>query len=133
MKKRWRLFLSGLLLTVTSLNFAAWADPQQSPQQSTSAKAGPSIAASPPGEAAANTVSLPTQILRTGVNISVDTISPNSVQLAQILNLTAVLQRIQTMREEVQRNRTPVTLESLAARQDLNDAITNATQIIYKC
>ena len=91
------------------------------------------IAATPPAEAAANTVKIPTQILRTGVNIDVDSLSPNTLQLAQILNLTPILQRIQTIREDVRRHAGTVTLESLAARQELNDAISEATQVIYKC
>lgn len=91
------------------------------------------IAATTPGEASANTVKFPTQILKTGVNIDVNTVSPNTLQLAQILNLTPILQRIQTLREDVRRNRGAVTLENLAARQELNDEISEATQIIYKC
>ena len=91
------------------------------------------IAAATQGEAAANTVKIPTQILRTGVNIDLDTVSPNTLQLAQILDLTALLQSIQTMRADVRRNRGTVTLESLAARQELSDAISEAHQIIYKC
>jgi hypothetical protein len=158
--------VSGLLMTVTSINLAVLASPQEATgsglepaslaaqqnrdlsiiaqsniptadpagkNSSTASSQPKSLAASPPGEAAANTVSLPTQILRTGVNVEVNTVSPNSLQLAEILKLTPILQKIQTMREEVQRNRSTVTLESLAARQDLNDAMAEATQIIYQC
>ncbi len=154
----WQLSVSLLLLSVYWTDASAWAaaseqeladseGPQLIAQSNTPSSrvagnnAAPAsvvsyprqIAAATSGEAAANSVKIPTQILRTGVNIDLDTVSPNTLQLAQILNLTAMLQRIQTMREDIRRNRGTVTLESLTARQELNDAISEANQIIYKC
>src|SRR5580658_6498705 len=74
--------ISALLMTVTvtSNNHGAWAQSNVSPADPQPR----SLASSPPGEAAANTVSLPTQILRTGVNVEVNTVSANSLQLAEI-------------------------------------------------
>lgn len=45
----------------------------------------------------ANTVEIPTQILKTGVSLSTHDLSPNSAQLANTVGLTPVLQRLQTL------------------------------------
>lgn len=81
----------------------------------------------------ANTVSLPTQILKTGINLNSDGISANSLQLSNAIGLTPILSRIQSLRaqRDALKNST-VTLESLAIRQDLTDAITEAYQLIQK-
>jgi hypothetical protein len=81
----------------------------------------------------ANTVSLPTQILKTGINLNSDGISANSMQLSNAIGLTPILSRLQSLRaqRDALRNST-VTLESLATRQDLTDAITEAYQLIQK-
>jgi hypothetical protein len=81
----------------------------------------------------ANTVSLPTQILKTGINLNSDGISTNSMQLSNAIGLTPMLERVQSLR--ARRAATPkseVTLASLAARQDLTEAITEAHQLIQK-
>ncbi len=81
----------------------------------------------------ANTVSLPTQILKTGINLNSGGISENSLQLSNAIGLTPILSRLQGLRakRDALKN-SEVTLESLAIRQDLTDAITEAYQLIQK-
>ncbi|MBS2007509.1 MAG: hypothetical protein JST01_10735 [Cyanobacteria bacterium SZAS TMP-1] len=80
---------------------------------------------------AANTTAIPTQILKTGINLTSDSMSPNSKQVANLIGLTPVLQKLQTLRAKVSqiRGATP-TLENLALRQDYTEAQMEARQII---
>ena len=80
----------------------------------------------------ANTVSLPTQILKTGINLNSNGISLNSLQLSNAIGLTPILERIQNLRAQKAAQTTEVTLATLAARQDLNDALIEAHQLIQK-
>ncbi len=80
---------------------------------------------------AANSVILPEQILKTGINLDDNQISANSKQLSDSIELTAILQKIQSLRNAKQTD-SPVTLENLALRQDLNDAKVAALELIQK-
>jgi hypothetical protein len=78
-----------------------------------------------------NSVQVPTQILKTGINLSSETVSPNSVQVADIIGLTPVLKKLQTLRAQVSQVKgAPPTLENLALRQDYNDVRLECRQII---
>ncbi len=78
-----------------------------------------------------NSVEVPTQILKTGINLTTESVSPNTVQVADIIGLTAVVKKLQTLRAQVsQLKGAQPTLENLALRQDYNDAQEQATQII---
>lgn len=80
----------------------------------------------------ANTVSLPTQILKTGINLNSDGISANSLQLSNAIGLTPILERIQSLKAKRAAQNSEVSLETLATRQDLNDALLEAHQLIQK-
>jgi hypothetical protein len=60
-----------------------------------------SLAQAVGAEATANSQEFPTQILRTGVNITTIKVSPNSMQVADDMQLTPVLQRIQALRARI--------------------------------
>jgi len=49
----------------------------------------------------ANTLEVPHQILKTGINLSTKTASPNSLQLAKSVGLLPVLQEIQSLRNKL--------------------------------
>lgn len=53
-------------------------------------------------ESTANTVELPTQILRTGVTLNSSSVSPNSLQLANTMGLTPVIEKIQSLKSSGQ-------------------------------
>ncbi|MBU6451604.1 MAG: hypothetical protein KGS72_07495 [Cyanobacteria bacterium REEB67] len=74
-------------------------------------------------EPVSNSVSVPTQILKTGINLSSSTLSPNSLQVAQITGLMPVLNKLQKLREQVNASRdASPTLATLAMRQDYYEA-----------
>jgi len=80
---------------------------------------------------APNTTLVPPQILKTGINLTDTSLSPNSKQLADIVSLTPVLQRMQDLRAKVSQNKGAApTLENLALRQDYADTQMEARQII---
>jgi hypothetical protein len=83
-------------------------------------------------EATANTLAFPKQILRTGVNLSSSELAPNTVQLANNIGLTPVLERVQALRSRVETGGGQPTLETLSARQDLWDATQKASLIIQR-
>lgn len=83
-------------------------------------------------EPTANTLAIPTQILKTGVSLSATGLSANSLQLATTIGLMPVLERIQVLRSRVQEFGSGTTLESLNARQDLWDATQKADLIIQR-
>ena len=67
-----------------------------------------------------NSVEVPTQILKTGISLTSETVSPNSAQVADIIGLTPVIKRLQTLREQVgQLKGEAPTLENLALRHQL--------------
>lgn len=80
----------------------------------------------------ANVVAIPTQILKTGVVLNRTDLSPNSVQLSNTIGLTTVLEQIQTLRRRVQGYGDTVSLESLAAKQELTDATQKAQQLLLR-
>lgn len=90
------------------------------------------IAAAARSESTANTVAIPKQILRTGVSLTSSGLSPNTLQLANNIGLTAVLERIQTLRSQVEVSGGRTTLDTLSARQDLWDATQKAVLIIQR-
>lgn len=84
-------------------------------------------------EATANTLAVPTQILKTGVSLSTNSLSPNSLQLATIIGLTPALEKVQSFRTRLQDfAQTGTSLESLSVRQDLWDATQKASLIIQR-
>lgn len=93
-----------------------------------------SIAARVPtgSETGANTLTLPKQILKTGVNLSSKELAPNTLQLANELKLVPVLEKLQNLRSRVQALDTtqPVTLENLSMRQELIETSLQADRII---
>ena len=80
------------------------------------------------GETGANTMAIPKQILHTGVSLTSNSISPNTRQLCDSINLTPVLERIQTLRGQVQSTNN----QDLALRMDLWDATQKAQIIIQR-
>ncbi|PWT94563.1 MAG: hypothetical protein C5B53_12830 [Candidatus Melainabacteria bacterium] len=95
---------------------------------------GKSIAAKAPAgsESGANTLALPRQILKTGVNLSTKSLSPNTLQLAEDLKLIPVLEKLQDLRDRVKAldASQPVTLENLSLRQELIETSYKADRII---
>jgi hypothetical protein len=85
-ESRRRLTTICLLATLTTLQ-SIW-------QPGTAAAAAPSTST-------INTVEVPKQILRTGINLDSKTVSPNTLQLAQNLNLLPILSRMQELRTRV--------------------------------
>jgi hypothetical protein len=79
-----------------------------------------------------NSVDVPTQILRTGVSLDTQMLSPNSWQLANTIGLAPVLERIQTARARVEASGSDVTLESVAAKQELLGAVQKAELLITR-
>lgn len=80
----------------------------------------------------ANTVEVPPQILKSGINLSTTTLCPNSQQLADQLNLTPLLTRIQELRALTAQQRGQNTLESLSNRVALQETLDQARAIIFQ-
>lgn len=79
----------------------------------------------------ANSVSVPTQILKTGINLTERSVSPNGVQVAEIIGITPVLNKLQDLRGRVSQIKGAApTLENLALRQDYIDTQMEARQAI---
>ena len=85
-----------------------------------------------PRETSANTLNIPGQILKSGISLAGPQLSANSLQLANSLKLTPVLERISALRTRVNNAESATTLESLSARQSLLEALQEATQIIQE-
>ncbi len=109
----------GLLTLMFVCTASSWAQP---PQQ---------VAGRPPGEANANSVSMPESILRSGIRLNAPGLSANSVQLADQIGLREPLERVQQLRASVSASGEP-TLASLTARQDLVDATERARAILQE-
>lgn len=90
------------------------------------------IASTQPKESTANTLENPRQILKTGVVLNTTKLSPNTIQLANTIGFTPILERIQNLRAQVSGNSDPTTIESLSKRQDLWEAVQKASLIIQK-
>jgi hypothetical protein len=88
--------------------------------------------ASETAEANVNSQMFPKRILQTGVNLNVAVLSPNTRQLSDSMGLSPMLERIQALRSQVAAYSGAPTLESLAARQDLLDAVQKASITIQR-
>lgn len=76
---------------------------------------------------------LPGQILRTGIDLKSNSISPNTRQLADSIELTPILEKIQRLRAQTTGSSgREVSLEALAAKQELQDSLISAYQLIQK-
>ena len=107
---------------------AAPAMSETNPSASSPAVASPAGTAA---EAGANSQSLPTQILRTGVNLNATGLSPNTMQLANSIGMTPLLTRMQLLSGQVSEGG-PITLEKLSAKQDLSDVRSRIFLLIQK-
>ncbi len=90
------------------------------------------IAASTPREATTNTSDFPTQILKSGINLTDPGLSPNSLQLANTIGLTPLLERSQQLRSRIAAFDSQPTVESLAARQELYDVTDKIALLIQR-
>jgi len=121
--------ISKLLFAVMAISFtlaSVIAEPQTSVLPS-------AIVSAPVGavaEPTANSNKFPRQILRTGINLSARSISPNSIQLAQDIQLTPVLEQIQALNGKI--SQLGASPERSEARLDLLEAKQQALQIINK-
>ncbi len=83
-------------------------------------------------ESTANVLEIPRQILKTGVSLNTRDVAPNSVQLANTIGLTPIIDRIQDLRARVETTAGAPSIESLSARQDLWDEIQKAALLVQK-
>ncbi|MCC7528727.1 MAG: hypothetical protein IT342_09410 [Candidatus Melainabacteria bacterium] len=83
-------------------------------------------------ESTANVLEIPRQILKTGVSLNTRGIAPNSVQLANTIGLTPIIDRIQALRARVDTTAKAPSMESLSARQDLWDETQKAALLVQK-
>ncbi len=73
---------------------------------------------------------IPQQILQSGVNSNVSTVSPNTLRLAEDLGLVTVIERITKLRNIVHTG--PPTVESLAQKQEFIESMMLADHIIQE-
>lgn len=83
-------------------------------------------------EPGANTVVEPKQILRTGIDLTKKSLSPNTVQLADTIRLTPVLKRVEELRSKIEGMNGALSLEQLDLRQNLNEALMDGALIIQR-
>ena len=82
-------------------------------------------------EPVSNSVSVPTQILKTGINLNSSAVSPNSDQVSDLIGLTPVLAKLQSLRGHVSQIRgAEPSLANLTLRQDYSEAQLQARQSI---
>jgi hypothetical protein len=81
---------------------------------------------------AANTQAIPKQILKTGVNLTASGLSVNTMQLANTIGFTPLIEKIQSLKAQIASAGGAQTLETLAARQDLYDARQQGFLMIQK-
>lgn len=74
-------------------------------------------------EAHANTQKFPSPMLKSSVNLNVATLSPNTSQLCDAIGLTSRFQRIGVLRSRLASYNDVTTLESLATKQELYEAV----------
>ena len=79
-----------------------------------------------------NTVDVPKQILKSGINLSNASLSPNSQQLADQLNLTPILVRIQELRAITASQKGETSLEALSNRISLQEQLESARSILLQ-
>jgi hypothetical protein len=111
------------IVAFSTFQTASEAKPQKAPS---------AIAAAAPREATANTSEIPTQILKTGINLTAPGLSPNSQQLANTIELTPLLERSQQLRSRLSALGSAQTLESFAVRQELYEVSSQIALIIQK-
>lgn len=87
-------------------------------------------AATTPSESTANTSAFPKQILKSGINLNSNSVSANSMQLATNIQLTPVLDRIQSLRQKI--DSLAPSAERSDARLDLLESKEQAMQIISR-
>lgn len=92
----------------------------------------PAIAQVPKGESSANTSEIPNQILKTGINLTAPGVSPNSMQLANAIQLTPLLERCQNLRSLISSMEGQQSFELLAARQELFELNEKVAMIIQR-
>ncbi len=83
-------------------------------------------------ETGANTLTVPKPILKTGVSLNTPGLSPNTLQLANTIGLTPIIEHIQVLRSQIKKTDNKPALENLNARQDLWDEKQNASLIIQR-
>ncbi|CAN5403063.1 hypothetical protein BH11CYA1_BH11CYA1_04640 [soil metagenome] len=82
-----------------------------------------------------NSVDVPKQILRTGINLEAKSISPNTLQLAQNLNLLPLLSRMKELKAKTALHSSSgnaATIESLSDRQELLELTQKAQNILIR-
>lgn len=121
MKTDWRQVL-GILIISASMNANALA---QTKPQAIAATSGTK-------ESTANTLEIPKQILKTGVSLDTRSVAPNSLQLANTIDLVPLLQRINTLQNSAETADSGASLEGLKRRQDLWDTTQKASLLIQK-
>lgn len=89
-------------------------------------------AASAPSTSQINSVEVPKQILRTGINLANRTVSPNTRQLAQNLKLLPILSRMQELRARRTQHNSGNSLESLSERTELLEVTQQAQNILIR-
>lgn len=83
-------------------------------------------------EPGANTVVEPKQILRTGIDLTKKSLSPNTLQLADSIGFTPALKRVEELRRILATMDGALSLEQLDARQDLSEALVDGALIIQR-
>ncbi len=83
-------------------------------------------------QAQSNSEEIPKQILRTGVNLNATSISPNSRQLADSLNLTPLLLRVQQLRGKIDPTNFEPTVENCALATQLTASTVEASQLLQE-
>ncbi|MBX3138205.1 hypothetical protein KF707_18395 [Candidatus Obscuribacterales bacterium] len=111
-----------------------WLDPQKqnSNQKKAIAQSAPTSTTSSTKESTANTKLLPSQILRTGVVITSTGLSANTMQLADNIGLTPLMEQIHLLSDKAASNSGIVSIESLTNKQDLLDTRQKARMLIQK-
>jgi hypothetical protein len=80
----------------------------------------------------ANTVEVPKQILRTGINLNDRKVSPNTLQLADSLGIAQLLNRMSALRTRVAQQQGTVTIETLGDRQELMELTQKAQNVLIR-
>lgn len=92
----------------------------------------PQMVAASPREPTANSSEFPVQILKTGIDLTASGLSPNSMQLADAIDLTSLLKRSQQLRADLKEFGSEPTVQSLSARQQLYDVTEKIALIIQR-
>jgi hypothetical protein len=121
--------ISKLLLALMATSFTL-APVKADSQTSVPPAAKVAASAGAGAEAGANSNKFPRQILRTGINLNARSISANSIQLAQDIQLVPILERIQSLSSKI--SELGASPERIDARLDLLEAKQQAMQLINK-